>query len=102
MLPTYSELVKLNPLLQRKSPAEVENLLKALDECGYIWNSSQQAYRHPEIARGLRTKGLDLWTPDEFKKNHFKMMAAIQSDPPAYAKYQMGMRLWQSHVGKFV
>ena len=102
MRPTSSELIKLNPLLKRKSPAEVKALMDVIEESGYIWDSSQQEYDHPEIGRGLRTKGLDLFTPDEFKKDHFERVAAIHNNPQAYAKYQRGMSLWQSHVGKFL
>jgi len=102
MRPTYSNLIKLNPLLQRKTPAEVEALIDAIEECGYIWDPSQQEYDHPGIGRGLRTKGLDLFTANEFKRNHLERRTAIQSNPQAYAKYQKGMGLWQSHAGKFM
>ena len=102
MRPTYSDLIKLKPLFQRKTPAEVEALIDTIDECGYIWDSSRQEYDHPGTGRGLRTKGLDLLTAEEFKRDHLERITAIQNDPQAYAKYQKGMGLWQSHVGKFL
>jgi hypothetical protein len=76
--------------------------MDAIEECGYVWDPSQQEYNHPQIWRGLRTKGLDLFTADDFRKDHSERMTAIISDPHAYEKYSLGMRLWQSHVGKFL
>lgn len=102
MRPSYSELVALNPRLGRRTPTEVDALLCAIEECGYRWGPSDQAFYNPEIGRGLRTQGLDLFTPDEFRIDHDARIAEFQKDPQAYAKYQQGMKLWQKHWGKFL
>ena len=101
MRPTYLELVALNTFLDRKSPEEVAALIDALEECGYQWNPTDKQFFNPEIGRGLRTRGLDIFSPDEFKEDHLTMMAAIQNDSGSYAKYAYGMKLWQKYAGKF-
>ncbi|TLY45530.1 MAG: hypothetical protein E6K59_03890 [Nitrospirae bacterium] len=102
MRPTYLELVALNPLLNRKSPEEIAALIDTIEECGYQWNPTDKQFFNPELGRGLRTQGLDLFAPDEFKEDHLTRMAAIQNDPGGYAKYAYGMKLWQRYSGKFL
>lgn len=101
MRPTSPEIIKLNPLLQRRNLEDIEKLLDAIEECGYKWDHSGQMFHSDQLGRGLRTAGLDLFTPDEFRKDHRERVAAIECDPQAYAKYQLGMRLWATHVSKF-
>ena len=102
MRPSHSELVELNPRLGKRSPTEVDALLCVIEECGYTWEPSDQRFYNPEIGRGLRTQGLDYFTPDQFRTDHASRIADIQKDPQGYEKYQLGMRLWQSHWGKFL
>lgn len=101
-MPSYSELVKLNPRLGRRSSTEIDALLTVIEECGYRWDPSMQQFYNAEIGRRLRTQGLDLFTPDKFKKDHDARIANIRKDPQAYVKYARGMGLWQTHSGKFL
>ena len=101
-MPSYPELVKLNPRLGRRSSIEIDALVTVIEECGYRWDPSKQQFFNAEIGRGLRTQGLDLFTPDKFKKDHDARIANIQKDPQAYVKHARGMGLWQAHSGKFL
>ena len=81
---------------------EIDALVGVIEECGYTWDPSMQQFYNPELGRGLRTQGLDLFTPDKFKKDHTARIANIQKDPQAYTTYARGMGLWQAHSGKFL
>ncbi len=100
MRPSYGELIELNPLLVSKTPEEVEALLDAIEECGYVWSDESKSYYNPEIDRSIRTQGLDMFTPNRIKEIHTEMLAGIRRDPEGYAKRVAGMRLWQRWIGK--
>lgn len=102
-MPNYAELVKLNPRLGlgQRSSIEIDALITVIEGCGYRWDPSMQQFYNAEIGRGLRTQGLDLFTPEKFKKDHDARIANIQKDPQAFARYARGMGLWQAHSGKF-
>lgn len=70
MRPTYYELLQLNPLLQNRSPDEIWGLMNAIEECGHTWDSKQKRFCNSEICMDIRTEGLDLFTPEQFKENH--------------------------------
>lgn len=100
MRPSYGELIELNPLLVSKTPEEVEALLDAIEECGYVWSDESKSYYNPEIDRSIRTQGLDMFTPNRIKEIHTEMLAGIRRDPEGYAKRVAGMKLWQRWKGK--
>lgn len=102
MRPSYEELIILNPLLANKTPEEIDALLNAIEECGYVWDDKNKLYYNPEIDRSIRTQGLDLFTPNRIKEIHTEMLAEIKRDPEGYARRVAGMKLWQRWAGKLV
>ena len=102
MRPSYGELIELNPLLVSKTPEEVEALLDAIEECGYVWNDESKSYYNPEIDRSIRTQGLDMFTPNRIKEIHAEMLTGIRRDPERYAKHVAGMKIWQRWIGKLL
>ena len=100
MRPSYEELIVLNPLLVNKAPEEIDALLNAIEECGYVWDDKSKSYYNAEIDRSIRTQGLDLFTPNRIREIHAEMLAGIKRDPEGYAKRVAGMKLWQMWTGK--
>ena len=80
MRPTYYELLQLNPLLQNRSPDEIWDLMNAIEECGYTWDSKQKRFCNSEICTDIRTEGLDLFTPEQFKENHKRISQERAAD----------------------
>ena len=70
MRPTYYELLQLNPLLERRSHEELEALKHEIEECGYVWDPSKKMFWNTEISHGVRTEGLDMFTPESFRDKY--------------------------------
>lgn len=102
MRPTYFELLQLNPLLQRRTPAEVDALMDALEECGYRWDSVKKMFYNHEIFRGIRTQGLDLFTPEEIKKRHNEIYQEYLANPKQYTLHAHGMSIWSRWVPRLI
>lgn len=86
MLPTYEELVILNPRLQRKSREEFGALLETINSCGYIWDNNSKIFMNPTISNSVRTQGLDLFNSESFKEFHADILAELNADPRLYHK----------------
>jgi uncharacterized membrane protein len=84
MRPTYYELLQLNPRLRRRSSEEVEALMDAIEECGYTWDPKQKNFRNHEISRSIRTRGLDMFTPEQFKGTHNSIYQEYATNPERY------------------
>jgi hypothetical protein len=94
MKPTYSQLLQLNPLLARKTPQEVEELIREIEECGYEWDHEQQIFYNSKISRGIRTQGLDLFTPDTFRKYHKEFENEFNINPQQWTLHAFGTSIW--------
>jgi hypothetical protein len=70
MRPAYYELLQLNPLLQSRSPEEIEDLIDAIEECGYTWDPKQKGFYNSEISVDIKLQGLHMLTPERFKEDH--------------------------------
>jgi hypothetical protein len=86
MRPTYYELSQLNPFLHHRSSEEVEALMDAIEECGYTWDPKQKAFCNHEISRSIRTMGLDMFTPEQFKESHNHIYQEYATNPKQYTK----------------
>jgi hypothetical protein len=102
MRPTYYELIQLNPLLQSKRPEDVEELMDAIEECGYVWQPNQKLFFNPEISRSVRTQGLDMFTPKTFKEGHNSIYEEYRSDPEQYDREKNAMLLWSTWMPRLV
>lgn len=102
MRPTYHELLQLNPLLQSRKPEEVEDLMDAIEECGYTWDPIQKMFYNPEISRGIRTQGLDMFTAERFRETHFRLKQEAAEHPESEAMFRRYQQLWASWFLKFV
>ena len=69
MKPTYEELTHLNPKLRSKSKEEIESLVEAITEHGYIWRLDESLFYNPKFEVSVRTDGLDLFTAENFKES---------------------------------
>lgn len=87
MKPSASDLIILNPSLARKSPHEIEQLINAIEECGYAWDYRGLAFYNPKLQRSINTQGLDLFTPESIKSHHASMLAEYEADPARYNTY---------------
>ncbi len=67
MKPTYEKLVVLNPYLKKMGKQKVEDLVEAIQECGYEWNTEHEGFWHPKIKKGIKTSGLDMFTAESLK-----------------------------------
>lgn len=102
MRPSYQELIGLNPLLVGRTPEEVNALLDSLEECGYVWDDKRKFFHNAELGRGIRTQGLDQFTPDKIRAHHAEALAEIGEDPGGYGTRAAGMGLWQRWAGKLL
>ena len=81
MRPTYYELLQLNPLLQSRSPEEIEDLIDTIGECGYIWDPKQKGFYNSEISVDVKLQGLHMLTPERFKEDHNRIRKEHTTDP---------------------
>lgn len=82
MRPTYEELVSLNPLLaKKKTPREIEELVDAIEDCGYRWEPKNKTFYNTGASGGIRTQGLDLFTPQSFREMHDEIGAEAVKYP---------------------
>lgn len=102
MRPSYNELLQLNPLLQRRSPEEVEALIDVIEEFGYRWDLLDKMFYNPEISHGIRTQGLDMFTPESFRDMYLGLKQEQTEHPEAYATYARYQQLWRYWFLKFV
>ncbi len=70
MRPTYYELLQLNPLLQGRSSKEIDGLIDIIEESGYTWDPKQKVFYNSEISAGIKSQGLHILTPEQFKEDH--------------------------------
>lgn len=91
MRPGYYELLQLNPLLAERSPEEVEALIDAIEECGYKWDPLEKRFYNHEIFRFYRVQGLDMFTPEKFKKYHNKFYQEFLTNPGQYKLHALRM-----------
>jgi hypothetical protein len=94
MRPSTSELIKLNPILARKSQLEIEQLITAIEDCGYAWDDRGMSFYNPKLQRSISTQGLDLFTPESIKSNHASMLAECEADPARYNSYAKRAIRW--------
>lgn len=94
MRPSYEELMALNPLLRSRSSEEVNSLLDAIEECGYSWDPSQMMFYNSEVSRGIKTQGLDMFTPEKFKEHHSSIHQEYAANPEQYNLHAHGMHIW--------
>ncbi len=92
--PSYEELLNLNPLLRIRSPKEVNSLLDTIEDCGYRWDSSQKAFYNSKIFRVVRTQGLDMFTPEDFKHTYNLIYQEYKDNPEQYNLRAHGQYLW--------
>ena len=92
---SYVRLGGLNPRLLARPRSEIEALLDEIQKCGYIWYESKKCFRNPEIGVDIRTQGLDLFTPEEFRRNHEDIYSLYQSDPKEHWRRSRVMYRWR-------
>ena len=92
MRPTYSELLRLNPLLEKRKPEELERLLITIEDCGYVWDPSNEVYHHPQLICDIGTHGIDMLTPETFKRHHEEMYQEYDNNPEQYM--EKAQRTW--------
>ena len=95
MTPTPEELIVLNPRLGVRPRSEIEELLSAIEQSGWKWDTSRKCFFHPTLGSEVRTQGLDLFTAEKFLRHHTKMMTEAQQNAEVYTRYVSGQRLWQ-------
>ena len=66
MNPSYSRLKELNPRLNSKTDNELSKLIEAINSCGYEWNENINEFFNKEIGKGIKTSGIDIFTPESF------------------------------------
>lgn len=101
MRPTYFELLQLNPLLKKRSPEEVEVLINAIEECGYMWDPSKKMFWNTELSHGVRTQGLDMFTPERFRNAYLEVKQRVAEHPEADALYRWYRNLF-GWIPKFI
>jgi hypothetical protein len=86
MQPTYEELIALNPLLQKKSRMEIDELVVTILDCGYVWDTNKKIFYNPNTSNSIRTMGLDVFNPNSFKEMHNSLNNEMNIDPYLYHK----------------
>ena len=84
--PSYTELLKLNPLLQKKSVTEVEELVSTMISLDYYWDRQELIFFNPEINNTINTQGLDIFTPERLRALHEDIVEEIRINPELYHK----------------
>lgn len=60
--------------------------MDAIEGCGYAWDPKQKAFCNHEISRSIRTMGLDMFTPEQFKESHNSIYKEYATNPEQYTK----------------
>jgi len=102
MRPTYEQLIKLNPLLRKRTPDEVEQLLDALEEYGYRWDWKEMSFYNESIGNGIRTMGLDLHTADTFRESQDRFLKEMEKNPEASSLFQYYHSIWSRWLLKII
>lgn len=91
MVPTPEELVALNPELAGRTREDLQRLIDTIVAHGWRWDARSASFVNDTLKTGLRTLGLDLFTPETFEWDHAEMMA----NPAATARSYRGVRVFQ-------
>ena len=102
MRPSYDELLTLNPLLRSRSPEEVSHLLDTVEQCGYRWDPSQMLFYNSDLSCGIRTQGLDMFTPEKFREHHSRIHQEYSADPEQHNLHAHGMHMWVKWVPRLI
>jgi hypothetical protein len=102
MRPTYEQLIKLNPLLGKRTPDEVERLLDAIEEYGYRWDWKEMSFYNESIGSGIRTMGLDMHTADTFREFQNKFIKEMEENPEATLLFQYYQSIWSKWLLKII
>ena len=70
MRPSNQRLRELNQYLKNKSDEDLTNLVDTILSCGYEWIESHDAFFSKELGKGVKTSGLDFFTPETFLETH--------------------------------
>lgn len=98
MRPTHDELIQINPRLRNRGPKELEVLIDAIERCGYRWDQVKKMFNNSQLGRGIRTEGLDIFTPEEFCQTHLEIEKQIIDYPEA----ERAKKLWAFWILKFL
>ncbi len=98
MRPTYDELIKLNPRLQNKDSKDLYALMDTIEQCGYVWDPHKKIFNNPTINRGIRTEGLDIFTPENFRETHVE----IEKNIVQYPESERAKGLWAFWILKLI
>ncbi|OGW85735.1 MAG: hypothetical protein A2987_05565 [Omnitrophica bacterium RIFCSPLOWO2_01_FULL_45_10] len=99
MRPSYEELISLSPFLgEKKTRQEVEELMDAIENCGYQWDLKSKMFFNTEISLGIRTQGLDLFTPEKFRKWDLER----RNEAIKYPEQTAAKRLWGAWFSKIL
>jgi len=95
MGPLPIKLKELNPLLDRFSDTEINDLISFLEQNGFIWLNPQKIFYHKKLQFSVRTQGLDLfvnnhdaikWKIEEFKDS-------CKKSPDIYSDYMAQLQM---------
>lgn len=95
--PSYEELVRLNPRLAEKPQKDVLALIQTISDCGYEWDPETQVFFNRDLSRSVRTQGLDVFTPERFRKAHQRQAEQATAHPAAHrleGRYKHLMTQW--------
>jgi hypothetical protein len=84
--PTYYELLELNPLLAKRTPEEVSELILTMNECNYEWNNEIMRFHNYEYQNSIRTEGIDHFTAESFKIYYKNLIDKVNLDPDLYER----------------
>lgn len=102
LIPLSSELIGLNPRLGNKSETELNELIQTISDCGFVWDTTQKMFFNKELAQGIRTAGLDMFTAARFKAHYLRMKAEHDANPEEYHAWGSAMSLYSSLMTKFI
>lgn len=102
MRPTYEQLIKLNPLLNKRTPDEVEKLLDAIEEYGYRWDWKEMSFYNEKIGSGIRTMGLDMHTADTFRESQNRSIKEMEENPEATSLFKYYHYIWSKWILKII
>jgi hypothetical protein len=94
MNPSYSHLTKLNPHLTNKTEEKLNELINAINSCGYEWNESIQEFHNKELGKGIKTSGLDIFTPESFIETY----NTAWSDPYWQGVHKYGPKFYKTFL----
>lgn len=94
MNPSYIKLTKLNPYLKNKTEDELTKLIEAINSCGYKWNEDLQEFHNNELGKGVKTSGLDIFTPESFIRTYNEAW----SDPDWQGVHKYGPKFFKMFI----